>query len=86
MYKMIFLFRDYLFFIINMLILVIVDNNLNFKNLGIYVVVMNVVQVLIQYVDNYLFLQLFCIKVQFLNGKVKQDMMEKFVDIVMEFY
>ncbi|XP_017525746.3 TOG array regulator of axonemal microtubules protein 1 isoform X3 [Manis javanica] len=86
MHKMIPLLRDNLSPIINMLIPAIVDNNLNSKNPGIYAAATNVVQALIQHVDNYLLLQPFCTKAQFLNGKAKQDMTEKLADIVMELY
>ncbi|XP_037359153.1 TOG array regulator of axonemal microtubules protein 1 isoform X2 [Talpa occidentalis] len=86
MHKMIPLLRDNLSPIINMLIPAIVDNNLNSKNPGIYAAATNVVQALSQYVDNYLLLQPFCTKAQFLNGKAKQDMTEKLADIVMELY
>uniref|UniRef100_A0A8C3W711 TOG array regulator of axonemal microtubules protein 1 n=1 Tax=Catagonus wagneri TaxID=51154 RepID=A0A8C3W711_9CETA len=86
MHKMIPLLRDNLSPIINMLIPAIVDNNLNSKNPGIYAAATNVIQTLIQHVDNYLLLQPFCTKAQFLNGKAKQDMTEKLADIVTELY
>ncbi|CAH6839261.1 TOG array regulator of axonemal microtubules protein 1 isoform X2 [Phodopus roborovskii] len=86
MYKMIPLLGDNLSPIINMLIPAIVDNNLNSKNPGIYAAATNVVHALSQHVDNYLLLQPFCTKAQFLNGKAKQDMTEKLADIVMELY
>ncbi|XP_077617411.1 TOG array regulator of axonemal microtubules protein 1 isoform X1 [Crocuta crocuta] len=86
MHKMIPLLRDNLSPVINMLIPAIVDNNLNSKNPGIYAAATNVVQALSQHVDNYLLLQPFCTKAQFLNGKAKQDMTEKLADIVMELY
>ncbi|XP_023579510.1 TOG array regulator of axonemal microtubules protein 1 [Octodon degus] len=86
MHKMIPLLRDHLSPIINMLIPAIVDNNLNSKNPGIYAAATNVVQALSQHVDNYLLLQPFCTKAQFLNGKAKQDMTEKLADIVMELH
>uniref|UniRef100_A0A3Q2HMZ5 TOG array regulator of axonemal microtubules 1 n=1 Tax=Equus caballus TaxID=9796 RepID=A0A3Q2HMZ5_HORSE len=81
MHKMIPLLRDNLSPIINMLIPAIVDNNLNSKNPGIYAAATNVVQALSQHVDNYLLLQPFCTKAQFLNGKAKQDMTEKLAGI-----
>ncbi|XP_019480339.1 PREDICTED: crescerin-1 isoform X2 [Hipposideros armiger] len=86
MHKMIPLLRDSLSPVINMLIPAIVDNNLNSKNPGIYAAATNVIQALSQHVDNYLLLQPFCTKAQFLNGKAKQDMTEKLADIVMELY
>ncbi|XP_047395589.1 TOG array regulator of axonemal microtubules protein 1 isoform X6 [Sciurus carolinensis] len=86
MHKMIPLLRDNLSPIINMLIPAIVDNNLNSKNPGIYAAATNVIQALSRHVDNYLLLQPFCTKAQFLNGKAKQDMTEKLADIVMELY
>nr|XP_055165066.1 TOG array regulator of axonemal microtubules protein 1 isoform X4 [Nyctereutes procyonoides] len=86
MHKMIPLLRDNLSPIINMLIPAIVDNNLNSKNPGIYAAATSVIQALSQHVDNYLLLQPFCTKAQFLNGKAKQDMTEKLADIVMELY
>ncbi|XP_036061640.1 TOG array regulator of axonemal microtubules protein 1 isoform X1 [Onychomys torridus] len=86
MHKMIPLLGDNLSPIINMLIPAIVDNNLNSKNPGIYAAATNVVHALSQHVDNYLLLQPFCTKAQFLNGKAKQDMTEKLADIVMELY
>ncbi|XP_066133939.1 TOG array regulator of axonemal microtubules protein 1 isoform X11 [Saccopteryx bilineata] len=86
MHKMIPLLRDNLSPIINMLVPAIVDNNLNSKNPSIYAAATNVVQALSQHVDNYLLLQPFCTKAQFLNGKAKQDMTEKLADIVMELH
>ncbi|XP_075805004.1 TOG array regulator of axonemal microtubules protein 1 isoform X2 [Microtus pennsylvanicus] len=86
MHKMIPLLRDNLSPIINMLIPAIVDNNLNSKNPGIYAAATNVVHALSQHVDNYLLLQPFCTKAQFLNGKAKQDMTEKLADIVTDLY
>ncbi|XP_029396398.1 TOG array regulator of axonemal microtubules protein 1 [Mus pahari] len=86
MHKMIPLLRDNLSPIINMLVPAVVDNNLNSKNPGIYAAATNVVHALSQYVDNYLLLQPFCTKAQFLNGKAKQDMTEKLADIVTELY
>lgn len=86
MHKMIPLLRDNLSPIINMLIPAIVDNNLNSKSPGIYAAATNVVHALSQHVDNYLLLQPFCTKAQFLNGKAKQDMTEKLADIVTELY
>uniref|UniRef100_A0A8C2VQL9 TOG array regulator of axonemal microtubules protein 1 n=1 Tax=Chinchilla lanigera TaxID=34839 RepID=A0A8C2VQL9_CHILA len=86
MHKMIPLLKDNLSPIINMLIPAIVDNNLNSKNPGIYAAATSVVQALSQHVDNYLLLQPFCTKAQFLNGKAKQDMTEKLADIVTELY
>ncbi|KAM8783079.1 TOG array regulator of axonemal microtubules protein 1 isoform 3-T3 [Rhynchonycteris naso] len=86
MHKMIPLLRDNLSPIINMLVPAIVDYNLNSKNPGIYAAATNVVQALSQHVDNYLLLQPFCTKAQFLNGKAKQDMTEKLADIVMELH
>uniref|UniRef100_A0A8C3T8A6 TOG array regulator of axonemal microtubules 1 n=1 Tax=Chelydra serpentina TaxID=8475 RepID=A0A8C3T8A6_CHESE len=86
MYKMIPLLKDNLSPVINMLIPAMVDNNLNSKNPGIYAAATNVIQALCQHLDNYLLLQPFCTKAQFLNGKAKQDMTEKLADLVMELY
>ncbi|XP_049994766.1 TOG array regulator of axonemal microtubules protein 1 isoform X2 [Alexandromys fortis] len=86
MHKMIPLLGDNLSPIINMLIPAVVDNNLNSKNPGIYAAATNVVHALSQHVDNYLLLQPFCTKAQFLNGKAKQDMTEKLADIVTDLY
>ncbi|KAM5235817.1 TOG array regulator of axonemal microtubules protein 1 isoform 2-T2 [Ctenodactylus gundi] len=86
MYKMIPILRDNLSPVINMLIPAVVDNNLNSKNPGIYAAATKVIQALSQHVDNYLLLQPFCTKAQFLNGKAKQDMTEKLADIVTELY
>ncbi|XP_059675432.1 TOG array regulator of axonemal microtubules protein 1 [Gavia stellata] len=86
MHKMIPLLKDNLSPVINMLIPAMVDNNLNSKNPGIYAAATNVIQALCQHVDNYLLLQPFCTKAQFLNGKAKQDMTEKLADLVMELY
>ncbi|NXR01844.1 TGRM1 protein, partial [Sagittarius serpentarius] len=77
MHKMIPLLKDNLSPVINMLIPAMVDNNLNSKNPGIYAAAINVIQALCQHLDNYLLLQPFCTKAQFLNGKAKQDMTEK---------
>ncbi|XP_054684962.1 TOG array regulator of axonemal microtubules protein 1 isoform X2 [Grus americana] len=86
MHKMIPLLKDNLSPVINMLIPAMVDNNLNSKNPGIYAAATNVIQALCQHLDNYLLLQPFCTKAQFLNGKAKQDMTEKLADLVMELY
>ncbi|XP_036591205.1 TOG array regulator of axonemal microtubules protein 1 [Trichosurus vulpecula] len=86
MHKMIPLLRDNLSPVINMLIPAIVDNNLNSKNPGIYAAATNVIHALSQHIDNYLLLQPFCTKAQFLNGKAKQDMTEKLADLVMDLY
>ncbi|XP_035756332.1 TOG array regulator of axonemal microtubules protein 1 [Egretta garzetta] len=86
MHKMIPLLKDNLSPVINMLIPAMVDNNLNSKNPGIYAAATNVIQALCQHVDNYLLLQPFCTKAQFLNGKAKQDMTEKLADLVTELY
>ncbi|XP_068947870.1 TOG array regulator of axonemal microtubules protein 1 isoform X3 [Petaurus breviceps papuanus] len=86
MHKMIPLLRDNLSPVINMLIPAIVDNNLNSKNPGIYAAATNVIHALSQHIDNYLLLQPFCTKAQFLNGKAKQDMTENLADIVMDLY
>ncbi|XP_075782247.1 TOG array regulator of axonemal microtubules protein 1 isoform X2 [Pelodiscus sinensis] len=86
MYKMIPLLKDNLSPVINMLIPAMVDNNLNSKNPGIYAAATNVIQALCQHLDNYLLLQPFCTKAQFLNGKAKQDMTEKLADLVTELY
>ncbi|NXU76872.1 TGRM1 protein, partial [Oreotrochilus melanogaster] len=77
MHKMIPLLKDNLSPVINMLIPAMVDNNLNSKNPGIYAAATNVIQALCQHLDNYLLLQPFCTKAQFLNGRAKQDMTEK---------
>ncbi|XP_074091959.1 TOG array regulator of axonemal microtubules protein 1 isoform X2 [Macrotis lagotis] len=86
MHKLIPLLRDNLSPVINMLIPAIVDNNLNSKNPGIYAAATNVIHALSQHIDNYLLLQPFCTKAQFLNGKAKQDMTEKLADLVMDLY
>ncbi|KFR17617.1 Protein FAM179B, partial [Opisthocomus hoazin] len=86
MHKMIPLLKDNLSPVINMLIPALVDNNLNSKNPGIYAAATNVIQALCQHLDNYLLLQPFCTKAQFLNGKAKQDMTEKLADLVTELY
>ncbi|XP_038612218.1 TOG array regulator of axonemal microtubules protein 1 [Tachyglossus aculeatus] len=86
MHKMIPLLKDNLSPVINMLIPAIVDNNLNSKNPGIYAATTNVIQALSQHLDNYLLLQPFCTKAQFLNGKAKQDMTEKLADLVTELH
>ncbi|XP_009471039.1 PREDICTED: protein FAM179B, partial [Nipponia nippon] len=86
MHKMIPLLKDNLSPVINMLIPAMVDNNLNSKNPGIYAAATNVIQAMCQHLDNYLLLQPFCTKAQFLNGKAKQDMTEKLADLVTELY
>ncbi|KAJ6651282.1 hypothetical protein lerEdw1_021120, partial [Lerista edwardsae] len=77
MYRLIPLLKEKLSPVINMLIPALVDNNLNSKNPGIYAGATNVIQALCQHLDNYLLLQPFCTKAQFLNGKAKQDITEK---------
>ncbi|NXD69089.1 TGRM1 protein, partial [Eolophus roseicapillus] len=77
MHQMIPLLKDNLSPVINMLIPAMVDNNLNSRNPGIYAAAKNVIQALCQHLDNYLLLQPFCTKAQFLNGKAKQDITEK---------
>ncbi|KAM9556591.1 TOG array regulator of axonemal microtubules protein 1 [Guaruba guarouba] len=86
MHQMIPLLKNNLSPVINMLIPAMVDNNLNSRNPGIYAAAKNVIQALCQHLDNYLLLQPFCTKAQFLNGKAKQDITEKLADIVMELY
>ncbi|NXG69122.1 TGRM1 protein, partial [Baryphthengus martii] len=77
LHKMIPLLKDNLSPVINMLIPAIVDNNLNSKNPRIYAAATNVIQALCQHLDNYLLLQPFCTKAQFLSGRAKQDMTER---------
>ncbi|KFO10442.1 Protein FAM179B, partial [Balearica regulorum gibbericeps] len=86
MHKMIPLLKDNLSPVINMLIPAMVDNNLNSKNPGIYAAATNVIQALCQHLDNYLLLQPFCTKAQFLNGKAKQDMTEKLAGKVVFYF
>uniref|UniRef100_A0A8C5TU83 TOG domain-containing protein n=1 Tax=Malurus cyaneus samueli TaxID=2593467 RepID=A0A8C5TU83_9PASS len=86
LHKMIPLLKDNLSAVINMLIPAIVDNNLNSKNPGIYAAATNVIQALCQYLDNFLLLQPFCTKAQFLSGKAKQDLTEKLAELVPELY
>ncbi|XP_033917662.1 TOG array regulator of axonemal microtubules protein 1-like isoform X1 [Melopsittacus undulatus] len=86
MHQIIPLLKDNLSPVINMLIPAVVDNNLNSRNPGIYAAAKNVIQALCQHLDNYLLLQPFCTKAQFLNGKAKQDITEKLADIVRELY
>ncbi|NXY89576.1 TGRM1 protein, partial [Alcedo cyanopectus] len=77
MHQMIPLLKDNLSPVINMLIPAIVDNNLNSKNPRIYAAATNVIEALCQNLDNYLLLQPFCTKAQFLNGRAKQDMTDR---------
>ncbi|XP_065604887.1 TOG array regulator of axonemal microtubules protein 1 [Cyrtonyx montezumae] len=86
MHKMIPLLKDNLSPVINMLVPAMVDNNLNSKNPGIYAAATDVIQALCQHLDSYLLLQPFCTKVQFVNGKAKQDITEKLADLVMDLY
>ncbi|XP_066480524.1 TOG array regulator of axonemal microtubules protein 1 [Tiliqua scincoides] len=86
MYRLIPLLKEKLSPVINMLIPALVDNNLNSKNPGIYAGATNVIQALCQHLDNYLLLQPFCTKAQFLNGKAKQDITEKLAELVVELY
>uniref|UniRef100_A0ACB8G6G6 TOG array regulator of axonemal microtubules protein 1 n=2 Tax=Sphaerodactylus townsendi TaxID=933632 RepID=A0ACB8G6G6_9SAUR len=72
--------------VINMLIPALVDNNLNSKNPGIYAAATSVIQALCQHLDNYLLLQQFCTKAQFLSGKAKQDVTEILAELVVELY
>ncbi|GCB72810.1 hypothetical protein scyTo_0002198 [Scyliorhinus torazame] len=86
MQKMIPLLKDNLAQVLNILFPAIVDNNLNSKNLGIYNAAIGVIHTLIQHIDNFLLLQHFCNKAQFLNGKAKQDMTERLADLVQDLY
>ncbi|KAM6461253.1 TOG array regulator of axonemal microtubules protein 1 isoform 2-T2 [Liasis olivaceus] len=86
MHQLIPLLKEKLSPVINMLIPALVDNNLNSKNPGIYAAATNVIQALCQHLDNYLLLQPFCTKAQFLNGKAKQDITEKLAELVVELY
>ncbi|XP_060549987.1 TOG array regulator of axonemal microtubules protein 1 isoform X4 [Pantherophis guttatus] len=86
MHQLIPLLKERLSPVINMLIPALVDNNLNSKNPGIYAAATNVIQALCQHLDNYLLLQPFCTKAQFLNGKAKQDITEKLAELVVELY
>uniref|UniRef100_A0ABM5FCC8 TOG array regulator of axonemal microtubules protein 1 isoform X5 n=1 Tax=Pogona vitticeps TaxID=103695 RepID=A0ABM5FCC8_9SAUR len=86
MSRLIPLLKEKLSPVINMLIPALVDNNLNSKNPGIYAAATNVIQALCQHLDNYLLLQPFCTKAQFLNGKAKQDITEKLAELVTELY
>ncbi|XP_053140411.1 TOG array regulator of axonemal microtubules protein 1 isoform X1 [Hemicordylus capensis] len=86
MHRLIPLLKEKLSPVINMLIPALVDNNLNSKNPGIYTAATNVIQALCQHLDNYLLLQPFCTKAQFLNGKAKQDITEKLAELVVELY
>ncbi|XP_060117344.1 TOG array regulator of axonemal microtubules protein 1 [Heteronotia binoei] len=72
--------------VINMLIPALVDNNLNSKNPGIYAAATGVIQALCQHLDNYLLLQPFCTKAQFLSGKAKQDVTEILAELVVDLY
>ncbi|XP_041069813.1 TOG array regulator of axonemal microtubules protein 1 isoform X1 [Carcharodon carcharias] len=86
MQKMIPLLKDNLAQVLNILFPAIVDNNLNSKNLGIYNAAIGVIHTLVQHIDNFLLLQHFCNKAQFLNGKAKQDMTERLADLVPDLY
>ncbi|XP_078090289.1 TOG array regulator of axonemal microtubules protein 1 isoform X2 [Mustelus asterias] len=86
MQKMIPLLKDNLAQVLNILFPAIVDNNLNSKNLGIYNAAIGVIHTLIQHIDNFLLLQHFCNKAQFLNGKAKQDLTERLADLVQDLY
>ncbi|KAL8168580.1 UNVERIFIED_CONTAM: hypothetical protein K2H54_004659, partial [Gekko kuhli] len=72
--------------VIHMLIPALVDNNLNSKNPGIYAAATGVIHALCQHLDNYLLLQPFCTKAQFLSGKAKQDVTEILAELVVELY
>ncbi|XP_062974582.1 TOG array regulator of axonemal microtubules protein 1 [Elgaria multicarinata webbii] len=86
MHRLIPLLKEKLSPVINMLIPALVDNNLNSKNPGIYAAATNVIQALCQHLDNYLLLQPFCTKAQFLNGKAKQDITEKLAELIVDLY
>ncbi|KAJ7345351.1 hypothetical protein JRQ81_001301 [Phrynocephalus forsythii] len=86
MRRLIPLLKERLAPVVNLLIPALVDNNLNSKNPGIYTAATNVIQALCQHLDNYLLLQPFCTKAQFLNGKAKQDITEKLAELVGELY
>ncbi|XP_069493592.1 TOG array regulator of axonemal microtubules protein 1 isoform X2 [Ambystoma mexicanum] len=86
MLRIIPLLKDSLSVVINTLIPAIVDNNLNSKNHGIYSAAVNVIQALVNHLDSYLLLPIFCSKAQHLSGKAKQNITERLADIVIDLY
>lgn len=84
--KIIFVLKDNLTQVLNILIPAIVDNHLNSKNNAIYTAALGAVQALLHNIDNSLLLQPFCSKAQYVSGKAKLDLIEKVAELVMELY
>lgn len=83
--KMIFFFKENLYFMLFFIIIVVVEN-LNFKNLGIYVVVVVVLDVMVESLDNLCFLLVFVGWVCFLSGCVVLDVIDCLVVLVVLVY
>ncbi|XP_037833780.1 TOG array regulator of axonemal microtubules protein 1 isoform X2 [Kryptolebias marmoratus] len=84
--KIIYLLKDSLSQVVNILVPAIVDNHLNSKNNAIYSAANGVINALTLNLDNILLLQPFCTKAQFLSGKAKVDLIEKVAGLVTELY
>lgn len=84
--KIIYLLKDNLSQVVNILVPAIVDNHLNSKNNAIYSAAIGAINALITNIDNVLLLQPICTKAQFLNGKAKVDLIEKVADLVTDLY
>lgn len=84
--KIIYLLKDNLSQVVNILVPAIVDNHLNSKNNAVYSAAIGAINALMSNLDNILLLQPFCTKAQFLSGKAKVDLIEKVADLVTELY
>ncbi|XP_078069656.1 TOG array regulator of axonemal microtubules protein 2-like [Mustelus asterias] len=64
----------------------VVTDNLNSKNAGIYNAAVHVLDTLIDNLDNLLLLQPFASRVQFINGRAMQDIIERLAVLVLSVY
>ncbi|XP_055492375.1 TOG array regulator of axonemal microtubules protein 2-like [Leucoraja erinacea] len=65
---------------------IIVTDNLNSKNMGIYTAATRVLDTLIEHTDNLLLLQPFASRVQFISGRARQDITERLAVLVLSVY
>ncbi|XP_043543142.1 TOG array regulator of axonemal microtubules protein 2-like isoform X2 [Chiloscyllium plagiosum] len=67
-------------------IVIVVTDNLNSKNTGIYTAAVHVLDTLIDHIDNLLLLQPFASRVQFISGRAMQDIIERLSVLVQPVY
>ncbi|XP_048386467.1 TOG array regulator of axonemal microtubules protein 2-like isoform X2 [Stegostoma tigrinum] len=67
-------------------IVIVVTDNLNSKNTGIYTAAVHVLDTLIDHIDNLLLLQPFTSRVQFISGRAMQDIIERLSVLVQPVY